>query len=365
MPTIRPGRLGLVCLTAISLVACKRNATQPPALPPGASQPVTGEAASDSVPLPSDQAAAPIATPASASAAAAAPQIADASALDTGAQNGAAEAYQFDEGGQQVQVWTDPSRGWRIENPDIGGPVLSYYQPGAVEPYLLRQGDVFYVMTAGRIVRAYGRDGRVVQVRPDIRIRIEASAVRSRAARRDADRRRPPALARQQERAAGVDETRAEDQAHRAEDRAKDARKDAQTANRRAQDANRPDRPGPASQPARPAAADSARRARNEAGHAEDKAKEARKDAQGANRNAADRGRGNAPAGPQQPGSAAADARQAHKQADQAKGRAQDARKDARTANHDAQVAKQNADRPRTSGRDDHNRASPSDHPAN
>jgi hypothetical protein len=290
MPIRWPARLGLVSVSVLALAACNRSGsnTQGPAA--GSDGPLA-TAASDTV-LPADggaglgggvqsaqpmspgEATASVGAAPSASAVAAAPEIAVAQAMDQGVASGAAaQAYSFNDAGQEVRVWDDPRRGSRIVT---AGGAISYYRPGAPDPYLIRQGDSFYVLSGGRIARAFDVHGRVITIQPAMRTRFETVVTRTRTIRREAEQRRPPAAQRRDDNrveAAQDDARQAARDARETGRNAADARSSAQDAQR---DANRADHK--ADTPAQQRAAQEAQRQANKADHAADRAADKAKD---------------------------------------------------------------------------------------
>ena len=292
-----PARLGLVSLSVLALAACDRggDGARPAATAASdAAAVTTGDDALAVEPIGASEAAEPLAPAASPAAAQAAPEVADARAFDTGVTNAAAntvEAYRYDQGGQSVRVWNDPRLGSRIVIPGLDGFVISYFRPGATQPYLLRSGDRFYVLEGGRIVRALDSRGRVIVLRPDDRTRWDDVIRRSGEARRESDRRRASyARAVRQDRQADKaaesaqearrDANQAEGRAERAAERAQDARQEAREARR---DADTPAERRDAQQAAR-----DANQAKNRAERAAENAEEASDAARGARREARD-----------------------------------------------------------------------------
>jgi hypothetical protein len=296
-----PARLGLVSLSVLALAACNRNPnTEAPA---GSASNAAVEATQDegvsAEVLGASEAAAPVGPTVSKAAAAASPDIAAARAFDTSVTNAAAntvDAYRFDEDGEEVRAWNDPRLGSRIATRGPDGFVVSYYRPGADAPYLMREGETYYVLSAGRVVRAYDGRGRAVVLRDDDRDRWARIADRSGAARRAADRRhdalvdarrqsRQAANATDSARDAARDANRAETHAERASDKAQDAARDARQA---ARTADTPVERKDAQQATRDAnqAANKAEKSADRAEDAADKARDARRDAREERRDA-------------------------------------------------------------------------------
>ena len=295
MPVRWPARLGLVSLSVLALAACNRgDDSRPAAAASDAAAVATGDDALSVEPIGASEAAEPLAPAASPDAAKASSEVADARAFDTGITDAAAntvEAYRYSQDGQAVRVWNDPRLGTRIVTPGPDGFVISYFRPGATNPYLLRAGDRFYVIQGGRVVRVFDSRGRMSMLRPDDRTRWDAVIRRSGDARRESDRRRASyARAVRQDRQADKaaedaqearrDANQAEGRADRAADRAKDARQDAREARR---EADTPAERRDAQQAAR-----DANQSRNKAERAAGRAEEASDDARSASREARD-----------------------------------------------------------------------------
>jgi hypothetical protein len=300
-----PARLGLVSLSVLALAACNRNPnTEAPA---GSATNAAVEATQDegvnAEVLGASEAAAPVGPSVSKAAAEVSPDIAAAREFDTSVTNAAAntvDAYRFDEDGEEVRAWNDPRLGSRIATRGPDGFVVSYYRPGANAPYLMREGEVYYVLSAGRVVRAYDSRGRAVVLRDNDRDRWARIADRSGAARRAADRRHDALVkaqrqsrqaekttdkARENVQEANREANRADTHAERAGDKAQDAARDAR---REARTADTPAERKDAQQATRDAntAANKAEKSADRAEDAADKAREARRDARDARRDA-------------------------------------------------------------------------------
>ena len=290
MPIRWPARLGLVSLGVLALAACNRSDDAQPTT--GASGAPAEAEALPVEPIGASEAAEPLAPAASPAAAQASPEVADARAFDTGITNAAAnsvEAYRYDQGGQSVRVWNDPRMGSRIVTPGPDGFVISYFRAGATNPYLLRSGDRFYVLSGGRVVRVLDTRGRVIVIRDDDRPRWDEVIRRSGDARREAERRRASYVRavradREADKAAGTAQEAARDanqaagRADREADRAKDAAKDAREARREADT--------PAERRDAQAAIREANQAKGQAERAADRAQEASDKARAARREA-------------------------------------------------------------------------------
>jgi hypothetical protein len=296
-----PARLGLVSLSVLALAACNRNPnTEAPA---GSATNAAVETAQDTgervETLGASEAAAPVGPTVSRAAAAASPEIAAARAFDTSVTNAAAntvDAYRFDERGEEVRAWNDPRLGSRIVTRGNDGYVVSYYRPGANAPYLIRQGETYFLLSGGHIVRGYDARGRAVVIRPEDRDRWDKAVDRSSSARRAADKRHDALVDAKRESRQAANATdaakdaarganRAEDRADKAADKAQDAARDAR------QDARNADTPGErkdAQQAARDAnqAAHKAESAANKAEKASDDARDAHRDARDESREA-------------------------------------------------------------------------------
>ena len=89
--------------------------------------------------------------------------------------------YEFDYQGVRPWVWHASDRSTRLVEPINGGDRDYYYDPGAEDPYLVRDGDYAYGYDQGELVVVYDREGRVlgpqyIDERTDIAARYLARA---------------------------------------------------------------------------------------------------------------------------------------------------------------------------------------------
>ncbi len=153
--------LALVC--ALSLAACNKQNTSPAAedealpLTNGPATAIVAAPVSDALP----------AAPRPQIVARASPQDDDYSYVDRAyamseAIGDAPPDYGFDYQDSHPWVWRSTNRSMRLVEPVSGGYRDYYYQPGANEPYLVRDPQYAYGFSNGELVAVYDRNGRLL-----------------------------------------------------------------------------------------------------------------------------------------------------------------------------------------------------------